>query len=89
MFRDRLHPFDVYNDTELLARYRYTSRDLMAIIDSLSVDILFTVARVGCLILTIMVLVALRVLAAASFQLCVAMFGLSKGDEHFTVWREL
>ena len=79
VLRDKLHPFDIYNDTELLARYRYTRANLMIIIDSVTADILFNVARVGCLTPTIMVLVTLRVLAAGSFQLCVAdMFGLSK-----------
>ena len=68
VLRDKLHPFDVHNVTELLARYRCTRPNLMAIIDSLSADLLFNVARVGCLISTSVVLVTLRVLAAGSFQ---------------------
>ena len=60
VLRDKLHPFDIYNDTELLARYRYTRPDLMAIIDSLSAEILFTVVSVGCPRPTIMVCRATR-----------------------------
>ena len=42
VFRDRLHPLDTYDDTELMQRYRVTRPVLLEVIDLVDDDVAHT-----------------------------------------------
>ncbi|KAL2102183.1 hypothetical protein ACEWY4_001351 [Coilia grayii] len=79
VIRDRSNPLDIYNDEELIERFRFSRRDLFSLIDELSPDLHFTSDRNAALTPTLQVLLTLRFYANGAFQNTVGdMIGIHK-----------
>ncbi len=86
-FRDRSHPFEIYDDAELFTRYRFRRADIMNLVDMVD-DNVSVAERKGSLTPTLQVLIALRFFACGSFQLVVGdLFGVSKATISRTIHR--
>lgn len=68
VIRDRLHPFDQYDDVDLFSRFRFRRAELRRITDLLAVDLQHDTDRNGALSPSLQVCVALRYFATGSFQ---------------------
>ena len=87
VFRDRLHPFEIYDDAELFMRYRFRRADIMNLVDMVC-DNVSVAERKGPLTATLQVLIALRFFACGSFQLVVGdLFDVSKATISRTIHR--
>ena len=87
VFRDRSHPFEMYDDVELFDRYRFRRDDIKDLVDLVGDDVSIS-TRKGSLTTTLQILVALRFFACGSFQLVVGdLFGISKATVSRTVHR--
>ena len=69
VFRDRLHPFDEYDDVDLLKRYRMPRPVLMQVVDLLHDDVAHPTKRSHAVSASLQVLAAIRYYATGSFQL--------------------
>ena len=69
VFRDRLHPLDTYDDTDLIQRYRVTRPVLLEVIDLVDDDIAPYTRRSRAVPTSLQVCVALRFLATGTYQL--------------------
>ena len=79
VFRDRLNPLDVYDDVDILRRYRFTRPVLLEVIDLLEDDISPFTRRSHAVPATLQVCCALRYFATGTFQLGAGdMVGLSQ-----------
>ena len=79
IFRDRTQPLEVYDDVELVQRYRFRRADIFWLVDEFEGELEYDCARRGGLSLLMEVMVALRIFAAGAFQLDVAdTSGVSK-----------
>ena len=88
IFRDRTHPLEVYDDVELVHRYRFRRADIFWLVDEFEGELEYDCARRGGLSPLMQVMVALRIFAAGAFQLVVAdTFGVSKPTVCRTVHR--
>ena len=90
IFRDRTHPLEVYDDVELVQRYRFRRADILWLVDMFGGvrELEYDCARSGGLWLLMQVMVALRIFAAGAFQLDVAdTCGVSKPTVCRTVHR--
>ncbi len=77
LFRDRTHPLEVYDDVELVHRFRRA--DIFWLVDEFEGELEYDCAHRGGLSLLMEVMVALRIFAAGAFQLDVAdTSGVSK-----------
>ena len=72
IFRDRTHPLEVYDDVELVERYRFRRADILWLVEEFGGELEYDCARRGGLSPLMQVMVALRVFAAGAFQLDVA-----------------
>ena len=79
VFRDRTHPLELYDDMDLIKRYRMPRHCLLNLIDVLSEDLKPPTMRSHSIPATLQVLAALRYYATGSFQQVVAdLAGLSQ-----------
>ncbi|XP_064646160.1 putative nuclease HARBI1 [Lineus longissimus] len=69
VFRDRLHPFDVYDDVDLIKRYRMPRPVLMQVVDLLHEDVAHPTSRSHAVPASLQVLSAIRYYATGTFQL--------------------
>lgn len=84
VIRDRLHPFDNYDDVDLFARFRFCRANLQKITDLIANDIEHTTDKNGALNPSLQVCLALRYFATGSFQ---NLVGDSVGVHKSTVCR--
>ena len=68
VIRDRSNPLDIYNDEELIERFRFCRRDLFELIEELSPDLQFVSDRNAALPPSLQLLIALRFFANGAFQ---------------------
>jgi hypothetical protein len=68
VFRDRTKPLDIYDDFELIDKYRFSRQSIMLICDMLQDDLESSTFRNRALIPNMKVFVALRFYASGSFQ---------------------
>ena len=79
VFRDRTKPLDIYDDFELIDKYRFDRQSIMMICDMLQDDLESSTFRNRALTPNMKVLMALRFYASGSFQGVIAdTFGLSQ-----------
>jgi hypothetical protein len=79
VFRDRTKPLDIYDDFELIDKYRFSRQSIMLICDMLQDDLESSTFRNRALTPNMKVFVALRFYASGSFQRVIAdTFGLSQ-----------
>ncbi|CAC5402133.1 HARBI1 [Mytilus coruscus] len=79
IFRDRTHPLDVYDDFELIRRYRMPREAILNIVDILTDDLEPKTMRSHSVLASLQVLTALRYYATGSFQQVVGdLVGLSQ-----------
>ena len=79
VFRDRIKPLDIYDDFELIDKYRFDRQSIMMICDMLQDDLESSTFRNRDLTPNMKVLMALRFYASGSFQGVIAdTFGLSQ-----------
>ena len=79
IIRDRINPLDIYNDEELIERFRFCRRDLYELVDELSPDLEFVSDHNAALPPTLQLLIALRFYANGAFQNTVGdMIGVHK-----------
>lgn len=79
VFRDRTHPFELYDDIDLYARYRFRRQDIIDLVDVVQGDIDRAFTRLGSLPALLQVMVALRFYACGCFQIVVGdIFGIDK-----------
>jgi hypothetical protein len=77
--RERTKPLDIYDDFELIDKYRFDRQSIMMICDMLQDDLESSTFRNRALIPNMKVFVALRFYASGSFQRVIAdTFGLSQ-----------
>lgn len=69
-FRDRSNPLDLYNDEELIERFRFCRRDLFELIEELSLDLRFVSDHSAALSPTLQLLLARCFYANGAFQWC-------------------
>ncbi|XP_041349233.1 putative nuclease HARBI1 [Gigantopelta aegis] len=87
IFRDRTHPFDVFDDDVIFAKFRFRRQEILAITDDISVDILLS-KRMGSLTPLLQVLITLRYFASGSFQdVCGELIGVDQSTVSRTVTR--
>ena len=76
LFRDRLHPLDRYDDTELFCKFRFRRQDILDITDELQ-QLIELPNRKGALPPVVQVLLTLRLYACGSFQdVCGELIGV-------------
>lgn len=75
VFRDRLHPFDIYDDTDLISRYRMPRHVLMEVIDLIRDRVEHPTNRSHAIPAVLQVLCAMRYYATGSFQLVTGDLG--------------
>ena len=68
IFRDRTSPFDIYDDVELFARFRFWREDIATLVDLFGDELEHPLPRGGSLPPLMQVLVALRFFASGAFQ---------------------
>ncbi|XP_049432777.1 putative nuclease HARBI1 [Epinephelus fuscoguttatus] len=68
VIRDRSNPLDIYNDEELIERFRFGRRDLFELTEELSPDLRFVSGRNAALPLALQLLIALRFYGNGAFQ---------------------
>lgn len=68
VFRDRVHPLEVYNDLELYKRYRLDRQTIFELVDAIGEELDPTTLRNNALPRELKVLAALRFYASGSFQ---------------------
>ena len=79
VFRDRTMPLDIYDERELVERYRFGRAHLMLICAALEAQLAFGAERLGGTPPIIQLLITLRILACGGFQLDAGdLFGLAK-----------
>ncbi|XP_071177464.1 putative nuclease HARBI1 [Mytilus edulis] len=79
IFRDRTHPLDVYDDFDLIRRYRMHREAILNIVDMLTDDLEPKTMRSHSVPASLQVLTALRYYATGSFQQVVGdLVGLSQ-----------
>ncbi|XP_041372129.1 putative nuclease HARBI1 [Gigantopelta aegis] len=87
IFRDRTHPFDVFDDDVIFAKFRFRRQEILAITDDISVDILLS-KRMSSLTPLLRVLITLRYFASGSFQdVCGELIGVDQSTVSRTVTR--
>ena len=75
VIRDRSNPLDIYNDEELIERFRFCRRDLFVLIEELSPDLQFVSDRNAALPPSLQLLIALCFFANGAFQNTVSDIG--------------
>ena len=68
ILRDRTNPFDIYDDVELFARFRFWLEDIVTLVDLFGDELEHPLPRGGSLPPLMQVLVALRFFASGAFQ---------------------
>lgn len=68
VFRDRSHPLDIYDDAELIRRYRMPRHCILDLIDTLSTDLEPPTMRSHSIPASLQIFAALRYYATGSFQ---------------------
>lgn len=68
VFRDRSHPLDIYDDAELIRRYRMPRHCIIQLIDTLSTDLEPPTMRSRSIPASLQIFAALRYYATGSFQ---------------------
>ncbi|XP_071375888.1 putative nuclease HARBI1 [Centroberyx affinis] len=68
VIRDRSNPLDIYNEEELIERFRFCRRDLFELIEELSPDLQFVSDHNAALSPALQLLMALRFYANGAFQ---------------------
>lgn len=68
IFRDRTRPLDIYDDQDLIRRYRMPRQGIFNLVDILHDDLQPPTARSYSIPATLQVLTALRYYATGSFQ---------------------
>ena len=68
ILRDRTNPFDIYDDVELFARFRFWLQDIVTLVDLFGDELEHPLPRGGSLPPLMQVLVALRFFASGAFQ---------------------
>ena len=77
--RDRTNPLDVYNDEELIQRFRFSRVEIFSLVNELSDDLSFQTDRNAVLTPTLQLLLALLFYANGAFQnTMVDMIGVHK-----------
>ena len=84
VFRDRLHPLDAYNDTEIISRYRLSRPLILQLYDDIRVDIEPQTRRSHAIPGILQLFSALRFYATGTFQ---AVIGDSVGVHKCSVCR--
>eukprot|EP00745_Piridium_sociabile_P040213 TRINITY_DN76783_c0_g1_i1.p1 TRINITY_DN76783_c0_g1~~TRINITY_DN76783_c0_g1_i1.p1 ORF type:complete len:157 (+),score=10.77 TRINITY_DN76783_c0_g1_i1:254-724(+) len=78
IFRDRTHPFEVFDDVELVRKFRFRRREILDLTNLIEHDITLT-NRKGTLTPLLQVLVTLRYYASSSFQdVCGELIGIDQ-----------
>ena len=72
IFRDMTNPFDIYDDTDLIKRYRMPRKSIIGLVDALHDDLEPPTSRCHSIPATLQVLTALRYYATGSFQQVIA-----------------
>ena len=76
IFRDRRHPFEVFDDVELYNKFRFRRHDIIALTDEVG-ETLELATRLGTVPPLLQVCVALRFYASGSFQdVCGELIGI-------------
>ena len=79
IFRDRTNPLDLYDDVDLMSRFRFRRADILDLCDIIDDDIDHPLPRQGSLPSVMQLMIALRFYASGSFQEVVGdTFGVSK-----------
>ncbi|XP_025111928.1 putative nuclease HARBI1 [Pomacea canaliculata] len=87
VFRDRTHPFEVFDDMELYRKFCFRRAHILALTDEVADDIAVT-NRQGALTPLLQVLVTLRYFASSSFQdVCGELIGVNQSTVSRTVSR--
>ena len=86
IFYDRTHHLGIYNDTEMIQKYRLSRHMIMDLIDDLEDDLSPGSFRNHAIPVSLQVFVTLRVLASGSFQ---EVIGDTHGVSKATVSRKL
>ena len=68
IFRDRLNPLDIFDDTELYSRFWFDREGIMMIIDLLDAELSHLTQQNHALPTSLQVFIALRCYASGSFQ---------------------
>ena len=68
VFRDRLNPLDIFDDTELYSRFRFDREGIMMIIDLLDAELSHLTQQNHALPTSLQVFITLRYYASGSFQ---------------------
>lgn len=68
VFRDRSHPLDIYDDAELIRRYRMPRHCILDLIDTLSTDLEPPTMRSHSIPASLQIFAALHYYATGSFQ---------------------
>ena len=68
IFRDRRNPLDIFNDSELLQRYRFSRRGIMFLTEILTNDLEYSTRRNFALLPCMQILIALQFYATGTFQ---------------------
>lgn len=68
VIRDRSNPLDIYNDEELIQRFRFCRRDIYELVEELSPDLQFVSDHNAALTPALQLLIALRFYANGAFQ---------------------
>ena len=68
IFRDRLNPLDIFDDTELYSRFRFDREGIMMIIDLLDAELSHLTQQNHALPTSLQVFIAFRCYASGSFQ---------------------
>lgn len=81
VIRDRSNPLDIYNDEELIQRFRFCRRDIYELVEELSPDLQFVSDHNAALTPALQLLIALSVYANGAFQNTV---GVHKSSSSFS-----
>lgn len=78
IFRDRTHPFEKFDDVEIVRKFRFRRREILDLTNLIERDITMT-NRKGTLTPLLQVLVTLRYYASSSFQdVCGELIGIDQ-----------
>lgn len=85
VIRDRSNPLDIYNDEELIQRFRFCRRDIHELVEELSPDLQFVSDHNAALTPALQLLIALRFYANGAFQNTVGdMINVHKSSSSFS-----
>lgn len=88
VFRDRNHPLELYDDAEIVRKFRFDRQSILELTDSVSDRLQYPLQRRGALTPVLQVLLTLRFYATGTFQEVVGeLIGVDQSTASRTVHR--